>query len=310
MSRDSYGATDSSVRVEARRRIFVGSQETGVNASVYSTFMPTPRILVIDDDPVIGATLSAILQDYDLTVVQSGEEGWARFQAEAFDLVICDLKLPGMDGMEVIHRIRERRPEQRVMVLSADGRPERLVSGLREKVVDFVVKPVDPAALQTAVDNILEAGASIEVLSAAPHWIELLIPASFQVAASLTQFFAGFQSELDEATRTNISTAFRELINNAIEHGARGDASQKVHVSYVRMQRAIIYRIDDPGPGFDPAALPHAAISYPDDPVKHIEIRQQQGLRPGGYGMAWTQTLADEVIYNERRNRVMFIKYL
>ena len=212
--------------------------------------------------------------------------------------------------MEVIHRIRERRPEQRVMVLSADGRPERLVSGLREKVVDFVVKPVDPVALQTAVDNILEAGASIEVLSAAPHWIELLIPASFQVAASLTQFFAGFQSELDETTRTNISTAFRELINNAIEHGAGGDASQKVHVSYVRMQRAIIYRIDDPGPGFDPAALPHAAISYPDDPVKHIEIRQQQGLRPGGYGMAWTQTLADEVIYNERRNRVMFIKYL
>jgi anti-sigma regulatory factor (Ser/Thr protein kinase) len=168
---------------------------------------------------------------------------------------------------------------------------------------------VDPSGLQQAVANILGAGA-IKVLSATPHWIELLIPASFQVAASLVSFFANFQTELDEATRTNLGTVFRELINNAIEHGAHGDASKKIRVSYVRMQRAIIYRIDDPGPGFDPAALPHAAISYPDDPVKHIEIRQQQGLRPGGYGMVWTQSMADEVVYNERRNQVMFIKYL
>jgi CheY-like chemotaxis protein len=271
--------------------------------------MRTARILAIDDEPVIRESLSLILQGHHLTIVGSGEEGWSRFQAEPFDLVICDLKLPGIDGMEVIRRIREHSPQQRVMVLSADGRPERLISGLREKVVDFVVKPVDPSGLQSAVVNILEAGA-IEVLSATPQWIELLIPASFQVAASLEQFLANFQTELDEATRSNLGIVFRELINNAIEHGAHGDASKKIQVSYMRMQRAIIYRIDDPGPGFDVASLPHAAISYPDDPMKHIEIRQQQGLRPGGYGMVWTKSMADEVIYNERRNRVMFIKYL
>ena len=129
-------------------------------------------------------------------------------------------------------------------------------------------------------------------------------------AASLTYFFAAFQAELDETTRTNVSQAFRELINNAIEHGARGDSSQKIRVSWARMQRAIIYRIDDPGPGFDVTALKHAAISYPGDPMKHMEIRQEQGLRAGGYGMLWTQSLADEVIYNEQRNKVMFIKYL
>jgi DNA-binding response OmpR family regulator len=276
--------------------------------------MPPARILAIDDDPLIGMSLAAILSAYDLTVAESGEDGLARFEASRFDmpfdLVICDLMLPGIDGMEVIHRIRALRPEQRVMVLSADGRPERLIGGLREKVVDFVVKPVGSTDLQTAVANILEASLSIEVLSAAPHWIELLIPASFQVAASLTHFFANFQSELDDATRTSVSLAFRELINNAIEHGARGDASQKIRVSCARMRRAIIYRIDDPGPGFDVAALPHAAISYPDDPIKHMEVRHEQGLRAGGYGMLWTQSLADEVIYNEQRNKVMFIKYL
>jgi len=224
--------------------------------------------------------------------------------------VICDLMLPGIDGMEVIHRIRALRPEQRVMVLSVDGRPERLIGGLREKVVDFVVKPVTAQHLQTAVANILRGGLAIEVLSAAPHWIELLIPASFQVAASLTEFFANFQAELDDHTRTRVSMAFRELINNAIEHGARGDSSQKIRVSFARMQRCMIYRIDDPGPGFDVNALKHAAISYPNDPIKHMEVREEQGLRAGGYGMLWTQSLADEVIYNEQRNKVMFIKYL
>lgn len=277
--------------------------------------MTSARILAIDDDPVVGKLLAGILDEHRVTSAENGEDGLALLDLavlnkEPFDLVICDLILPGMDGMEVIRRIRQTRPEQRVMVLSGDGRPERFIGSLRENVVDFVMKPVGTADLRTAVKNLLDGGQSIEVLSAAPHWIELLIPASFQVAASLTHFFANFQSQLDDATRTSVSLAFRELINNAIEHGARGDVRQKIRVSCARMQRAIIYRIDDPGLGFDAAALPHAAISYPDDPIRHMEIRQEQGMRAGGYGMLWTRSLADEVIYNEKCNKVMFIKYL
>ena len=54
----------------------------------------------------------------------------------------------------------------------------------------------------------------------------------------------------------------------------------------------------------------HAAIANPDDPIRHLEVREEQGLRPGGFGLAMTRSLVDELIYNEARNEVIFVKYV
>jgi anti-sigma regulatory factor (Ser/Thr protein kinase) len=73
----------------------------------------------------------------------------------------------------------------------------------------------------------------------------------------------------------------------------------------------LLYRIADPGEGFDIDRLRHAAISNPDDnPLQHAFVREEQGLRPGGLGLAITRSLVDELIYNEARNEVVFVKYL
>ena len=70
-------------------------------------------------------------------------------------------------------------------------------------------------------------------------------------------------------------------------------------------------RIADPGEGFDIEKLCHAAIGNPpDSPLQHAIVREEQGLRPGGLGLMMTQSLVDELIYNEARNEVVFIKYL
>ena len=64
-------------------------------------------------------------------------------------------------------------------------------------------------------------------------------------------------------------------------------------------------------PPFDIEKLSHAAISNPkDSPLEHALIREEQGLRPGGLGLMMTRSLVDELIYNEARNEVVFIKYL
>jgi anti-sigma regulatory factor (Ser/Thr protein kinase) len=69
--------------------------------------------------------------------------------------------------------------------------------------------------------------------------------------------------------------------------------------------------ISDPGKGFSLDFLPHAAISNPDDsPVKHVEVRAEQGHRPGGFGILMARNLTDELLYNERGNAVLFVKYL
>jgi hypothetical protein len=68
----------------------------------------------------------------------------------------------------------------------------------------------------------------------------------------------------------------------------------------------LIYRIADPGEGFDIERLRHAAISNPEhDPIHHLVVREEKGLRPGGFGLAMTRSFVDELIYNEARNEVL-----
>ena len=79
----------------------------------------------------------------------------------------------------------------------------------------------------------------------------------------------------------------------------------------MRAKRMLMYRIGDPGVGFRPEELLHAAISNPaDEPFRHIAEREEKGIRPGGFGLLMTRALVDELIYNEAHNEVVFVKYL
>jgi len=79
----------------------------------------------------------------------------------------------------------------------------------------------------------------------------------------------------------------------------------------IRTGRALIVQIHDPGTGFSLEFLPHAAISNPaDSPTRHVEVRAEAGKRPGGFGILMTRNLVDELLYNEKGNSVLFVKYL
>jgi len=70
-------------------------------------------------------------------------------------------------------------------------------------------------------------------------------------------------------------------------------------------------RIADPGPGFALDDVPHAAISNPvDDPIRHVALREAQGMRPGGFGVLLAKQLVDQLIYGQDGNEVLLIKYL
>src|SRR5918995_530669 len=91
----------------------------------------------------------------------------------------------------------------------------------------------------------------------------------------------------------------------------RPTSSASSRKSCLRTKRMLLYRIADPGEGFNIEALCHAAVCNPhDDPLRHAIVREEQGLRPGGLGIAITRSLIDELVYNEARNEVVFVKYL
>jgi anti-sigma regulatory factor (Ser/Thr protein kinase) len=130
-------------------------------------------------------------------------------------------------------------------------------------------------------------------------------------AERIETFMAHLKTGLSDEVRRAVGQAFHELLLNAVEWGGKLDPNRKVRISYLRARRMLMYRIADPGQGFQFAGLDHAAISHtPDEPTAHDQIRQSKGLRPGGFGLLMTQANVDELVYNERQNEVVFVKYL
>jgi anti-sigma regulatory factor (Ser/Thr protein kinase) len=138
----------------------------------------------------------------------------------------------------------------------------------------------------------------------------LSVPCTRDAADRLQGVMARLEADLPQEVRESVGYAFRELLLNAVEWGGQLDPKRRVRISYLRARRMLLYRIADPGPGFSMEGLSHAAISHPDNPLEHDSIREQKGIRPGGFGILMVQAKVDELIYNERQNEVMFVKYL
>jgi two-component system response regulator ResD len=115
-------------------------------------------VLVVDDEPTIGEVVSRYLSvaGYQTTVVTSGPAALEAAAGEWPDLVVLDLMLPGIDGLEVMRRLRERGSDRvAVILLTAKGEESDRVVGLRLGADDYVVKPFSPAELVARVDAIL-----------------------------------------------------------------------------------------------------------------------------------------------------------
>jgi DNA-binding NtrC family response regulator len=105
---------------------------------------PKEQILIVDDDRTQAATLARMLglEGYRTRVAESGAEALREVERGGVDLVLTDLEMPGMDGMELFRRLRQDRPELPVMVVTAPGTIETAIEAVRDGVVDFVQKPV------------------------------------------------------------------------------------------------------------------------------------------------------------------------
>jgi anti-sigma regulatory factor (Ser/Thr protein kinase) len=117
-------------------------------------------------------------------------------------------------------------------------------------------------------------------------------------------------ADLPGSVRETIASSFRELLLNAVEWGGQFDPNRKVRIASVRSPRMLMFRIADPGSGFSFQGLSHAAVGQPEsEPIAHMSVREERGIRPGGFGILLTKAAADELLYNEAQNEVMFVKY-
>lgn len=278
-------------------------------------------ILVVDDDTELQDLVGFALkrEGYEVRQAFDAFEGLEIIEKEQIDLALVDIMMPKMDGLEMLSRLRAANQDLSVIVMTALSAPEAAVSALRDQASDFLTKPFDLPQLLSAVKTVFELAPrdiQIEVLSARPEWIELRVPCDIAAIDPLERLMTQLKTDLPPLTRETVTYAFREMLRNAIEHGGKSDPSQFVEVGYLRSPRIILYRIKDPGEGFTIESLYRgegaiAAFLNPEgDPLQHARVREEEGLRPGGFGILIARDLVDEMIYNEKHNEVILIKYL
>jgi CheY-like chemotaxis protein/anti-sigma regulatory factor (Ser/Thr protein kinase) len=273
------------------------------------------RILVVDDDQTTRRLLRRVLSSagFSATVAKDGVDALEALRGRRFDLLLLDVWMPRMNGLDLLERLRSRKTRPRVVVMTSDDAPETLLQAVRQQAFRYVHKPVEPAVLLETVRDALKAPEPqpIEVVSARREWVELVVPCTREAAERIQVVMAHLEGDLEPELRESTAYAFRELLLNAVEWGGHLDPTRKVRISCLRAERMLLYRIADPGQGFDPSDLAHAAVGQPpDDPIAHMQVREEKGIRPGGFGLLMVRASVDELIYNERRNEVVFIKYL
>ena len=232
---------------------------------------------------------------------------------KTFDLIITSEKTTGKEDIELLRKMRRIRPHTRLIILADESTPADVITSMREHAFSYFSRPFSLDALGVMIQHAIDEPCwddGIEVVSATPEWIRIRARCDFKTAERVLQFFDEI-AELPNPERTDVGTAFREMLTNAIEHGGGLDPNQQVEIAYLRARHMVTCLITDPGEGFAMDKIPHAAVANPDDdPVRHVEYRESLGMRPGGFGVLLAQHLVDELVYGEKGNEVTLIKYL
>ncbi len=271
------------------------------------------KVLIAEDDVSLASALARMMEQagFEAATAFNGREALQELDRRDYDMLVLDIRMPIMDGFEVMQKLQSATKRPKVIVTTADTGQDTVLQAMREQVYQFVPKPFSLRALVQLVGTALnEDVPPIEVVSAKPDWVELLVPCHRDTAERVHAFLLQLKADLADEVREAVGQAFREMLLNAVEWGGQFDPQRKVRIAYLRANRMLMYRIADPGAGFTFKELAHAAVTNPDDPIAHMKIREEKGLRTGGFGILLARSIVDELIYNEKHNEVVLIKDL
>jgi len=274
------------------------------------------RVLVIGSDAQVSRQIGAILSSADFPLEYS--EGYAdalqRLRARSFGVVITSPDSTIEEDLALLEEMRSVRPGVKSIVLARHSTADEVIAALRARVFACFTPPFDAdeiANLAVSAASDSQWRDDIQVLSAKPGWVSIRVNCRLITAERLITFAKELSAQLPEGTREEMMQALREILMNAMEHGAAFNPEQVIEVTGVRTARAMVFYVRDPGAGFRRESLTHAAIANPaDDPAAHIVQREAAGMRPGGYGLLLASGTVNELIYNEIGNEVLLVKYV
>jgi anti-sigma regulatory factor (Ser/Thr protein kinase)/CheY-like chemotaxis protein len=269
--------------------------------------------LVVGPDSNVAPAVRKVLPSWKIVRAADNVSALEMLKERPYDLVLTGEETSGKEDVELLRKIRMVRPHTRLIILTNESTPADVIGAMRERAFSYFSKPYSMTAfaqmLRLATTSpVWDEG--VEILAATTEWIRLVARCDMKTADRLLQFIHEV-TDLPMIERDAVGAAFREMLMNAIEHGARFDSTQHVEISYVRAKRMVLCRVRDPGEGFSLEELRHAATANPlGEPLSHMAVREEKGMRPGGFGILLAQNIVDELIYGEKGNEVLLIKYI
>src|SRR6185369_17526863 len=121
------------------------------------------NILIIDDEKAIRKTLSEILsyEGYKIDEAGDGEEGLKKFGDKTYDVVLCDIKMPKLDGIEFLEKAREINADVPIIMISGHGNIETAVEAVKKGAFDYISKPPDLNRLLITIRNAMDKGSLV-----------------------------------------------------------------------------------------------------------------------------------------------------
>ncbi|MDF1700441.1 MAG: response regulator [Planctomycetota bacterium] len=290
---------------------------------------PTAKILVVDDSAMDRKVAGGFVTEagFEAFYAESGQDALDHVERDAPDIVLTDLRMPGMDGLQLVTEMRASHPDVPVILMTAHGSEETAVAALRAGAANYVPKTElwrDLAqAIQVVHDAMLAARGRAQVR-------DLLQEQSLHYVVGCergtTRALVGHLQEAlrqghlcEETDLIRVGTALTEALANARDHGnleldstlrAPGDGSysrlrlermaqapyceRRVHVHALLTATEATFTVRDEGRGFDVTQLPD-----PRDPANL--------LKPSGRGIVLIRTFMDEVTFNEQGNEIRMV---
>lgn len=271
------------------------------------------RLLVVHQDSELDALTEKLRANESIEIesASSYSRALARLEQRPFDAIVTTMTTGVDEDLAFLNEARRFRPNIRAVLLAQSTTRDEVLAALRAEVYAVFSVPFEIDRVADLVTKALHDAETngIAVVSASPNWITLRVRARLLTADRVVTFMDELHGRLFEGEhRDDLLTAFREILLNAIEHGAGFDPEKEVVITAIRSKRALSFHLRDPGPGFAAHHLPQAASDS--DPMSHMDYREEAGLRPGGFGLLVARQLVDEVIYNETGNEVLLVKHL
>ncbi len=272
--------------------------------------------LVVDAGPELKAALVDVMKPgvWAIQYVESNMAALRAAKRKAFEIVVTGEKTSGREDVELLKKIRAAWPRTRMIVLTNEKSRDDVLHAMRNDAFSFFSKPFALDQVKYMVEMAIDSphiwDDGIRLQPSTTEWIRLEVRCQVSTADRLLQFIEEI-ADLPQTEKESVGLAFREMLLNAMEHGGGLDPKSFVAVEYIRAERMVSCRISDPGPGFTLDEITHAAIANPpEDPFRHARVRDDEGLRPGGFGILLAQKMVDQIIYNQDGNDVLLIKYL